>query len=281
MKFKAICTDIDGTLLNAERELSFKTLEVLRRAKGRVPLILASSRMPAAMRHLQAELDIMDAPLICYNGGYVIHFPAGTVGHQVMHSTFISLDICKAIVALAQGTQVHVSLYHADEWYVPAQDHWADREANNTKVKPTVADLDLVFADWEQRGIGAHKVMCMGPAEEVEMVEQHLAAQYGSSLNLYRSKPTYLEIADRTISKRTALELLLKDLYDFDFADMVAFGDNYNDIEMLQAAGLGVAVGNAKDEVKAISNWVAPTGKEDGVAHTVERLLDGEDPASW
>ena len=281
MKFKAICTDIDGTLLNAERELSFKTLEVLRRAKGRVPLILASSRMPAAMRHLQAELDILHAPLICYNGGYVIHFPPGADGHQVMHSTFIALDICKAIVALAQGTQVHVSLYHADEWYVPAQDQWADREANNTKVKPTVADFNEVFADWEKRGIGAHKVMCMGPAEEVEAIERQLAAQFGTALNLYRSKPTYLEIAESSISKRTALELLLKDLYDFDFADMVAFGDNYNDIEMLQAAGLGVAVGNAKDEVKAISNWVAPAGKEDGVAHTVERLLAGEDPANW
>ncbi len=281
MKFRAICTDIDGTLLNAERELSFKTLEVLRRAKGRLPLILASSRMPAAMRHLQAELEILDAPLICYNGGYVIQYAPGTDDHQVMHSTFIALDVCKAIFALAQGTQVHVSLYHADEWYVPAQDFWADREANNTKVKPTVADFNAVFADWEARGIGAHKVMCMGPAEEVEAIEQHLATHFGTSLNLYRSKPTYLEIADRSISKRTALELLLRDLYDFEFADMVAFGDNYNDIEMLQAAGLGVAVGNAKDEVKAISNWVAAAGKEDGVAHTVERLLAGEDPANW
>ena len=281
MKFKAICTDIDGTLLNAERELSFKTLEVLRRAKGRVPLILASSRMPAAMRHLQDELGILDAPLICYNGGYVIHFPPGANDHQVMHSTVIPLEVCKAIVALAQGTQVHVSLYHADEWYVPAQDQWADREANNTKVKPTVADFNKVFADWEQRGIGAHKVMCMGPADEVEAIERQLAAQYGTVLNLYRSKPTYLEIAERSISKRTALELLLKDLYDFDFADMVAFGDNYNDIDMLEAAGLGVAVGNAKDEVKAVSNWVAPASKEDGVAHTVERLLAGEDPANW
>jgi Cof subfamily protein (haloacid dehalogenase superfamily) len=280
MKFKAICTDIDGTLLNAERELSPTTLAVLRRAKDLVPLILASSRMPAAMRHLQAQLGILHCPLVCYNGGYVIHFPDGSDLPVVLHSTFIPLDACKAIYALAQGTEVHVSLYHADEWYVPAHDQWAAREANNTKVQPTLADFEAVFEDWQIRGIGAHKVMCMGPAEEIEAIEQHLAAHFGDTLNLYRSKPTYLEIAHRAISKRTALQILLDEVYGFEWAELVAFGDNYNDMEMLEAVGLGVAVGNAKDEVKAISNWVAAPGKEDGVARTVERLLEGEDPAS-
>jgi Cof subfamily protein (haloacid dehalogenase superfamily) len=281
MKFKAICTDIDGTLLNAERELSPKTLDVLRRAKDGAHLILASSRMPAAMRHLQAELGILDCPLVCYNGGYIIHYPVGSDVAEVLHSTFIPVEVCGAIVALARGTEVHVSLYHADEWYVPAQDFWADREANNTKVQPTVADLEAVLRDWEARGIGAHKVMCMGPAEQVEAIMQHLATHFGGALNLYRSKPTYLEIAHRAISKRTALQILIDERYDFDWAEIVAFGDNYNDMEMLEAVGLGVAVGNAKDEVKAISNWIAAPGKEDGVAHTVERLLAGEDPANW
>lgn len=281
MKFKAICTDIDGTLLNAERELSPMTLEVLRRAKELVPIILASSRMPAAMRHLQTELGILDCPLVCYNGGYVIHFPDGTEIPEVLHSTFIPLQVCVAIADLASGTDVHVSLYHADEWYVPADDQWAAREANNTKVKPTLADFASVFADWKERAIGAHKVMCMGPAEEIEAIEQYLAKHFGETLNLYRSKPTYLEIAHRSISKRTALQLLLDQVYPIDWVDLVAFGDNYNDMEMLDAVGFGVAVGNAKDPVKDIAQHVAAAGKEDGVARTVERLLAGYDPGNW
>lgn len=277
MKYKAICTDIDGTLLNAERELSALTLAVLRRAKAHVPVILASSRMPAAMRHLQAELEILDCPLVCYNGGYVIHFPEGSDEPVVLHSTPIPLDACEAIVAKAVGTEVHVSLYHADEWYVPADDQWAAREANNTKVQPTLAKFDDVFVDWDARGIGAHKVMCMGPAEEIEAMEQFLAADYGDTLSLYRSKPTYLEIAHRSVSKRTALQLLLDEIYPFQWGDIVAFGDNFNDMEMLEAVGLGVAVGNAKDPVKAIAKYVAAPGKDDGVAQTVERLLEGEE----
>jgi Cof subfamily protein (haloacid dehalogenase superfamily) len=281
MKFKAICMDIDGTLLNADRELSPKTLEVLLYARTHSDLILASSRMPAAMRHLQEELGILHQPLVCYNGGYILHFPEDQDVPVVLHSTFIPLEACQAIHQLAQGTEVHVSLYHADEWYVPAHDYWANREANNTKVQPTMADFEVVFADWAQREIGAHKVMCMGPEEEIEAIEQHLAAHFGETLNLYRSKPTYLEIAHRSISKRTALKILMEEVFGYEWSDLVAFGDNYNDMEMLEAVGFGVAVGNAKDEVKAISNWVAAPGKEDGVAHTVERLLQGDDPANW
>ena len=273
MRYKALITDIDGTLLNAERELSPLTLEVLRDAGERVPIVLASSRMPAAMRHLQEELGILNHPLVCYNGGYVVHFPEGSDDPVVLHSTAIPLDVCRTINDLAAGTEVHVSLYHADEWYVPAQDQWAAREANNTKVQPTLADFGDVFADWEARGVGAHKVMCMGPAEEIEAIEQHLARHHGDVVNLYRSKPTYLEIAHRSISKRTAIELLLQEVYrELDWEDLVAFGDNYNDMEMLEAVGLGVAVGNAKEEVKAIADLIAAAGKEDGVAKTVIQL---------
>ncbi len=280
MKYKAICTDIDGTLLNAERQLSAETLKVLQGAKAHAHIILASSRMPAAMRHLQEELGILNSPLICYNGGYVIDFPDGANEPVVLHSAPIPLEVCKVINTLAVGTEVHVSLYHADEWYVPAQDYWANREANNTKVQPALADFSKVFDDWGQRGIGAHKVMCMGPAEEIEAIEQHLKANHEGDLSLYRSKPTYLEIAHSSISKRTALQLLLDDILGLEWKDLVAFGDNYNDMEMLDAVGLGVAVGNAREEVKAIANLITVPGKEDGVARTVARLIDGDDPAN-
>ena len=232
------------------------------------------------MRHLQAELGILNSPLICYNGGYVIDFPEGATEAVVLHSAPIALDVCKVIHTLAEGTEVHVSLYHADEWYVPAQDYWANREANNTKVQPQLADFAEVFADWEIRGIGAHKVMCMGPENDIEAIEQHLKLHHAQDLSLYRSKPTYLEIAHSSISKRTALQLLLDNMLDMEWGDLVAFGDNFNDMEMLEAVGLGVAVGNARDEVKAIANHIAPPGKDDGVARTIARLMAGDDPAN-
>src|SRR5687768_13168893 len=104
---KALCTDIDGTLLDSRRELSETTIEVIRKLSLSIPIVLASSRMPKAMRHLQSELHILQHPLICYNGGYVVQFDAhGDV--RVLYSSKIPLEICSAILALG-AEKVHIS----------------------------------------------------------------------------------------------------------------------------------------------------------------------------
>jgi Cof subfamily protein (haloacid dehalogenase superfamily) len=276
MPFTLVCTDIDGTLLNADRQLSPLTIQTIRSLPQHMPVVLASSRMPKAMRHLQAEMDILHHPLICYNGGYVIHQQQATGAPEVLHSVVIPATICRKIIELAAGTEVHVSLYHADEWYVPAQDQWAERERNNTKVEPEVADLFEIVERWNQLETGAHKVMCMGPAEGIQRIWDILESEVSSELNLYRSKPTYLEIAHGSINKATALQLLLeKSLHGHAMERVIAFGDNYNDIELLRAAGIGVAVGNAKEEVKAIAQDVTLPGKEDGVAMSILKWRSG------
>ena len=272
MRFKVVCSDIDGTLLNQDRQLSPKTIETIRDLPRHVPVVLASSRMPAAMRHLQEELGILHHPLICYNGSYILHFDEAGTQAEVLFSKVIEAGLCKQLVVLGEQHGIHVSLYRADEWYVPALDQWADREQNNTKVKPEVADLHGVVEVWENESSGAHKVMCMGDPEGIDQIVEALA---DSGLNMYRSKPTYLEIADGSMNKATALELLLQSKFDHSLADVIAFGDNYNDIELLTAAGIGVAVGNAKEEVKLIANDITDPGKEDGVATAIEKWRAG------
>ncbi|MAQ76590.1 MAG: haloacid dehalogenase, partial [Aquimarina sp.] len=91
MSYDIVFSDIDGTLLNAERELSNDTKAQIKRIKENIPVILISSRMPAAMVHLQKELDIENTPLICYNGGLIL------VENKTVHSTFISIEILENI----------------------------------------------------------------------------------------------------------------------------------------------------------------------------------------
>ena len=111
---RALCTDIDGTLLDGRRELSRNTIETIRKLSSLMPVVLASSRMPSAMRHLQNELGILDHPLICYNGGYVLRYDnAGQT--DVLYSAEIPFPICETILTLAKRTSVHVSLYRHDQ----------------------------------------------------------------------------------------------------------------------------------------------------------------------
>jgi len=269
MIIKAICTDIDGTLLNKDRELSEKTIQTINRLPADFPVILASSRMPAAMRHLQKSLNRVDNPLICYNGGFVIDYQSEEL--IALDNVSIPLNLCSKIYELTQDSSIHLSLYGQDEWYAPQMDYWTEREIRSTKVHPKICSFSSVMELWANASTGAHKVMCMGKAEEIEQLYQTLQNQFSEDLHLYRSKDTYIEIAPRKISKASALRALLDSRYDLKMNEVMAFGDNYNDIEMLQAVGLGVAVANAREEVKAVADEITHASIDDGVAYMIEK----------
>ncbi|MGV3541129.1 MAG: Cof-type HAD-IIB family hydrolase [Rufibacter sp.] len=274
MMIKAICTDIDGTLLNSDRQLSAKTIATVQALENKIPFILASSRMPSAMRHLQQELGILHQPMICFNGGYVLLYENGTnPAPKVLDTVKIPVAICQAILEQSQGTDIHVSLYVNDSWHAPQQDYWTARETRNTKVSPTLSNLAEIIEEWKLTQGGAHKVMCMGSEEPIAYLAQTLESQFADQIYVYRSKSTYLEIAPRSISKATALELLLKDQFDFSMANVMTSVHNYNDIYMLRAVGPGIAVGNAREEVKAVAKEVTLPSIEDGVAVAIEKYL--------
>lgn len=266
MSFKLLCTDIDGTLLNADRELSSETISEITRIKSACDIVLASSRMPQAMHHLQREVGILHSPLIAYNGGLVLD------GAKILSSTEVGFAEVQQIAQLSKGTEIHVSIYNNDEWIVPAMDFWANREASNTKVNPLVQPLDNTLNLYQRSNKGAHKVMCMGPAEQIAVLYNQLINTLNDDLHVYKSKDTYLEIASRKISKKSAIATLLETKYQHLVWDnIIAFGDNYNDIEMLEAVGMGIAVGNAKKEVLGIANEVTYSNKEHGVAIAIQK----------
>ena len=92
--------------------------------------------------------------------------------------------------------------------------------------------------------------------------------------HVYKSKDTYLEIASKKISKKSAIATLLQHKYpDLKWGNVIAFGDNYNDMEMLEAVGMGVAVGNAKEEVLAMADHITTGNKEGGVAKAINELM--------
>lgn len=269
MSLKIAFTDIDGTLLNKERVPSeVLKNEVARITKKEIPFILISSRMPSAMFHIQEDLNIKNTPIICYNGGLIL------VNGKAIHSTEIPTSILKDIALLNSDKKFHISLYNNDDWYVEEMDFWAKREENNTKVTPQLKPTDAVITDWEASGKGAHKVMCMGDKEALDVVMETLSTAYPDQLHLYRSKDTYIEIANKEISKLTGIKTLLSNSYpQFGLENCVAFGDNYNDIEMLSAVQMGVAVANAKEAVLEIANDVSDTNHNDGVAKAIAKHL--------
>jgi Cof subfamily protein (haloacid dehalogenase superfamily) len=217
--------------------------------------------MPKAMRHLQKELNILHLPLIAYNGGLIID------NGEVIDTKEIEISIIEKLFSFISKTSLHLSLYHRDEWYVSSMDYWAKRECNNTKVTPLVQPIQNTLENWKSENKGAHKIMVMGDTDELDTVVSLITKVFDEEIIGYRSKDTYLEIAHKSISKKTAIETLLNSHYPkLVLNDVLAFGDNYNDIEMLKAVGIGVAVENSNESVLKIADVITDSNKNDGVA---------------
>ena len=216
MNYQLICSDIDGTLLDKNRELSGFTIQEIQRVSP-IPFVLISSRMPKAMWHLQCQLGNVGTPLIAYNGGLVLR------NNQVLHSAFIENAVLEAVIELCKKTTIHLSLYFEDEWFVPAMDFWANRESENTKVTPIVKSSKSVLSQWKNEGKGAHKMMCMGKESEIDVLYKALenSLMLVTALNPHIGYDNAAKIAKHAHKsggtlKQAAVELNILSAEDFD-----------------------------------------------------------------
>lgn len=270
MHTELIFSDIDGTLLNTHRSLSAYTIEVLKKVREMVPFLLVSARMPKQMRHIQVQFLAGGDPMICYNGALVIS------DEKVLHSQEVSLDVVEWIIQYNQKHQnkVHISLFYNDDWFAPQYDYWAKREQENTKVSPDILSNAEAVALWRAKGVGVHKITCMGQENYISQMYDALFERFSEELHLYRSKDTYIEIAHKEVSKLTGIQCLINHKYSkVSLQNVMAFGDNYNDIEMLRSVGCGVAVANAIEPVKNAARFVTLAHTQDGVGKYLSEVF--------
>lgn len=262
--FKMICLDIDGTLLNSKHQITAESKKAIKAAvneKG-IPVILVSARMPKGIIFLQKELEI-EAPIICYSGALVLD-----KNGEILFQKHISVSDIKEVYAAAKKLGIHVSLYKDDDWCIEKMDDWARQEYEITNITPNVINFEFLFEVWKKEGSGSNKILCMANPDKINLLKEHLKID---SLNIYPSKPTYLEIMPKEASKTSAIEIL-REKFNIKQREILAAGDNYNDMDMIEYAGLGVAMGNAPKEVKICANFVTLTNDEDGVAEAIKKF---------
>ncbi|TVZ09092.1 hypothetical protein JM80_1609 [Cellulophaga sp. RHA_52] len=264
MTYKILCSDLDGTLLTTKNDVSEVTISEINRIKNHLKIILVSARMPKSMRYLQERLGIQNLPIICYNGALVLD------NNKELFSTFIGIKELQTIYTIAEKYNVKMGLYFNDEWYVPQDSERVQKEIHHTKAEPIFEDTKVTLVNWEKRGVGAHKIMLMGTKETTDAIFTALTSALSELLHFYRSNDTLIEVAPKTISKLSAIELLLQ---NETLDEVIAFGDNYNDMEMLTHVGCGVAVENGRTEVKAIANHITLKNTENGVAHFIKQNI--------
>ncbi|NNK75648.1 MAG: HAD family phosphatase [Maribacter sp.] len=265
MKYKILCTDLDGTLLSTKSDVSDVTISEISRIKQYLKVILVSARMPKAMRYLQERLGILDNPIICYNGALILD------RLNCIFSIELPIDIVQSVNQLAIANGVKLGLYHRDEWYTSHNTECIQKEINYTRAFPILRPIKETISEWKMRNIGAHKLMLMGEKEALDSMAISFSEQFDSRLVWYRSSNTILEVTPIGTSKLLGIKKIINK--NQSLSDVIAFGDNYNDIEMLQGVGCGVAVGNARQEVKAIADQITLDNTDDGVAHFISNYI--------
>ena len=265
--YKMLCLDIDGTLLNSKYKISFKTKEAIKNLykEKDIRIILVSARMPKGISFLQKELEIEES-IICYSGSLVID-----KNYSVISNQYIDINKVKTIVEEAKKYDLHISLYKDDKWLIEKNDNWAQIEADITNIKPELVQFSNMFSS-EGYEKGFNKILLIGDENKVSDVYKILNIKFEEDLNIYPSKPTYLEIMNKNVSKTSAIKQLLE-VYKIDKSEVIAIGDNFNDIDMLKFAGLGIAMGNAPNEVKEISNHITLSNDEDGIAEIIYKYF--------
>ncbi len=266
--YKAVFIDVDGTLIRRDHSISTPTYEIIQRLKEKnILVVLVSARPLSGMLRIAAETGLLDHPLASLNGAYI------SFEGKIIFNSFIDPDYTSGVHALLRKYNETIIYYQQDLWYSEWQNFNTDHEQKITSVPVAIQPFNDTLQFWKDKNTGPNKILIIAGELIINEMQQSLKEQFNTQLNISTSKPTYLELMDKNASKRNTLELLLG-RYKIDRADAIAIGDNFNDKEMIEFAGCGVAMGNAPDEVKAVANYVTDTNNNDGVFKAIKKLMD-------
>lgn len=261
--YQIIFSDIDGTLINSEYQVSEKTkLAICNAVKNGKLFVPISARMPKAIQPIIDTIGI-SSPIISYNGALIQDEDGSVLLSQTM-KTELAIEICQFIANHCETVAWNVYSYH--KWLAQEEDNdWIDREENIVQVVPERVPITKL----EELPV-VHKLLLMGPPSVIAPLEQILKKSY-PSLSIAKSAPFFIEIMADGIEKGQAVAYFAKKK-QINLVDAVAFGDNYNDLDMLRTVGIGVVMGNAPEDIRKEFDYVTTDNNHDGIAEALEKL---------
>ena len=266
MSYKMIVLDLDGTLMSSKNEILPKTKEALFKAQEQgVMIVLASGRPTYGMVKAAKELRLDEYPgyILSYNGGRIISVQT----NEMIYDDSLTPEICHELYDLSREMNVNIMAYEDEAIITADDDQYIQKEAhiNGMPINRVENFKDSVT-------FNSVKCLCTAEPEYLAQVEIKMKERLGDRLSITRSLPFFLEFMPQNINKAYSLQELLEHV-GLDKSQLIACGDGYNDLPMIEFAGLGVAMGNAVDEVKAAANYVTATNDEDGIAQVIEKFI--------
>jgi Cof subfamily protein (haloacid dehalogenase superfamily) len=261
---RAVAMDLDHTILPDSLEFSPALVRAVGRARAAgIDAIVATGRMFASARPYALQLGIT-APVICYQGALVAD---PTTGEWLLHQP-MDVALAHEVIEAVSAAGFHMNVYVDDQLFVDDLNQEAVTYARHARLEAhAVGDL-LAWLDRPTT-----KIVVVGEPEELDRLQDDLRARFDGRAFIAKSLPIFLELARPGVSKGAALEFVCERL-GIDPAAVVGFGDGANDVELLETAGLGVAVAGADAALEPVAGWTVPSVDDDGVAGFLDALVD-------
>lgn len=264
---RAVFSDIDGTLLDSEERLTSENLNMIQEIVHRgILMVFASGRSTRSIRKLFNGLDERNFNAIAFNGSEV------TLRGEVISRTTLDSATASQIVRVVSEVNIHIHAYVDGELVFSELTPAAERYALHTGLEPVIVG-DLAGYLQENPPI---KLVVLSESDNLSALKEKLTGQF-SGVSFTRSGGIYLDITRSNVDKgRGLIEICKRE--GIAPENTVAFGDSDNDIEMLKAAGLSVAMSNGSEEVRRVATAKTASNDENGFSKIMTKLLQNLTP---
>ena len=263
--------DVDGTLLNDEKEISKRTLNTLLKVQQMgVRIMLASGRPTYGLLPLAKKLELgtYNGYILSYNGGQVINASNG----EVVFERRINPEHITYLEKKAEKNGFSILTYNGDTVVTNNPDD------PHVRAEAALNGMKLEHQEFFSAAIDYPPCKCMLVSDDEEALvglENHWKRRLNGVLDVFRSEPYFLEVVGSRVDKANTLGVIME-MEGIKTDEIVVFGDGVADVTMLQLADLGIAMGNAPDSVKRCADYVTLSNNEDGVAVAVENAFLAE-----
>lgn len=264
---KIIAVDVDGTLVDSNKNLSITTKNALLLAQkfGHI-VVIVTGRHPKGVEKYAKELafDKYNSLVSGFNGAYICNFKS----KDVIFDKKIDYSLMNDYLKVSRNLDCHHLIYIDDKIYTNVKD------SKITLFTARMNNMEHFYKDdvLDDKDLSLNDiVLCHEDSAVMDKTEKILRDRFDDKLNIVRSTKNYLEAMPKGVNKSTGIFEIGK-YYNVSRKDIIAFGDELNDFEMIRDAGCGVAMGNANTIIKDIADYITLSNDEDGIAYYLKKF---------
>ena len=274
-KIKALVFDLDGTILTPDNKLTLRTVNAIKKCKERgIRIIISTGRVISAAEPYRKAISA-EGPMIYLNGSILADMDKG----GIIKTTCMDVDTVNYCIDLARKINIYCQIYihggkqNEKELFLYAENDSPFRESyhKHTGVLAEITDLKTKLLDPDYHDV--IKVMFLAEPEDNLGVRADLEKNIGEMVYIVQTYRTFLEILNKDISKGKALSYIM-DMFSLRPEEVIAFGDEENDIPMFEATAFSAAPSSAKESVRAKATTVVGPNTEEGVAKFLEEFFN-------